>query len=138
MKAISLWQPWATLMALGLKKIETRHWSTRYRGPLLIHAAKKIVPDPNWHVFYAIEKAGLRILELPRGCLLCKLDLMDCKRIELDDRFESPELFYGDFTPGRYIWITENVTAFDPIPYRGSQGFFEVPNKIANQQFNPD
>jgi hypothetical protein len=41
-KAISLWQPWASLMALGLKRHETRHWPTAYRGPIAIHAAKTL------------------------------------------------------------------------------------------------
>jgi hypothetical protein len=41
-KALSLWQPWASLIAVGAKTIETRGWSTTYRGPLLIHAARKI------------------------------------------------------------------------------------------------
>lgn len=41
MKALTLWQPWASLVALGVKTIETRSWSTSYRGPLAIHAAKK-------------------------------------------------------------------------------------------------
>lgn len=40
MKAITLWQPWASLVALGVKTIETRAWSTSYRGPLAIHAAQ--------------------------------------------------------------------------------------------------
>jgi activating signal cointegrator 1 len=40
MKAITLSQPWATLVAIGAKRIETRGWSTKYRGPLAIHAAK--------------------------------------------------------------------------------------------------
>lgn len=40
-KALSLWQPWASLIALGVKTIETRSWSTKYRGPLAIHAAKR-------------------------------------------------------------------------------------------------
>lgn len=40
MKALSLWQPWASLVAIGAKTIETRSWSTSYRGPLAIHAAK--------------------------------------------------------------------------------------------------
>lgn len=40
MRAISLWQPWASAIALGSKRIETRSWSTSYRGPLAIHAAK--------------------------------------------------------------------------------------------------
>lgn len=41
MKALSLWQPWASAIAIGSKRIETRSWSTNYRGPLLIHAAKR-------------------------------------------------------------------------------------------------
>jgi hypothetical protein len=43
MNAISLWQPWATAIALGSKRIETRPWATAYRGPLAIHAAKRCV-----------------------------------------------------------------------------------------------
>ena len=43
-KAISLWQPWASLIALGGKKIETRSWPTKYRGPLAIHASKNQPP----------------------------------------------------------------------------------------------
>ena len=41
--AISLWEPWASLMATGAKTIETRGWATRHRGPLLICAAKRRV-----------------------------------------------------------------------------------------------
>lgn len=41
MKGLSLWQPWATLVGVGLKRVETRSWATSYRGPLAIHAAKR-------------------------------------------------------------------------------------------------
>ena len=44
MKALTLWQPWASLVALGHKRIETRCWSTKYRGDLAIHAAAKLPP----------------------------------------------------------------------------------------------
>jgi hypothetical protein len=40
-KCISLWQPWASLVAVGAKRIETRGWATAYRGRLGIHAAKR-------------------------------------------------------------------------------------------------
>jgi hypothetical protein len=40
-KALTLWQPWASLIALERKLVETRSWSTSYRGPLAIHAAKR-------------------------------------------------------------------------------------------------
>lgn len=46
MKAITLWQPWATAMAMGVKRIETRSWFTRHRGDLLICAAKR--SPQNW------------------------------------------------------------------------------------------
>jgi len=40
MKAITIWQPWASLLASGGKMYETRPWETSYRGPIAIHAAK--------------------------------------------------------------------------------------------------
>lgn len=52
-RALTLWQPWASLVALGLKRIETRSWSTPYRGRLLIHAAAKvptIAPCGDWRI----------------------------------------------------------------------------------------
>lgn len=45
MRALTLTQPWATLVAIGAKRIETRSWGTRYRGPLAIHAAAQF---PGW------------------------------------------------------------------------------------------
>ncbi len=55
MKAISLWQPWATLVALGIKQTETRHWATKHRGQLAIHAAKRWRPEQ--------QQAALRFAE---------------------------------------------------------------------------
>jgi hypothetical protein len=43
-KAITLWQPWASLLACGAKQFETRSWATKFRGQIAIHAAKKPVP----------------------------------------------------------------------------------------------
>ena len=50
MKAITLWQPWASLIACGAKKYETRSWATRYRGPIAIHAAKKYPANSPYHI----------------------------------------------------------------------------------------
>lgn len=41
MKAVTIWQPWASAIALGFKHFETRVWATNYRGPIAIHAAAK-------------------------------------------------------------------------------------------------
>lgn len=40
-KALSLWEPWASLVVWGLKLVETRSWQTRYRGRLWIHATQR-------------------------------------------------------------------------------------------------
>lgn len=83
MKAITLTQPWATLVAIGAKKIETRVWRTDYRGPLAIHAAKGWEPSiradarRNHQIAVAMERAGLTNWDfLPRGCVVCTVRLV--------------------------------------------------------------
>ena len=44
MKAITIWQPWASMLACGAKQYETRSWATKYRGPIAIHAAALKIP----------------------------------------------------------------------------------------------
>lgn len=119
MKAISLWQPWASLMVSGLKKIETRSWATNYRGPLLIHAALKELP-------------GLGIIgNIPRGGIIGSVDLIDCQGVNLFNRPDYPERDYGDYTAGRFMWITENPKAFKKIiPYKGRQRIFNIPDEV--------
>lgn len=130
MKAISLWQPWASAMALGWKRNETRHWRTSYRGPLLIHAAKKIIGWPSMEIQSLFDGTAFQPSDLPLGVLLCRVDLIDCKEIFLNNRPSGIERILGDYTPGRFMWITENLKIFNPILFRGSQGFFDVPEKL--------
>ena len=132
MKAISLWQPWATLMVCGLKKNETRHWATSYWGPLLIHATKHMEP-PTILMRQLLEPFGYKSWSaFPRGALVCKVNLIDCLPTN-DYTATHPECQFGDYTPNRFIWITDNLQAFDPIPYKGSQGFFNVPDEIIKE-----
>ncbi|HEA67794.1 hypothetical protein LCGC14_1966460 [marine sediment metagenome] len=133
MKAISLWQPWASAMALGWKRIETRHWKTSYRGPLLIHAAKKIIGWPSMDIHDLFDdEIAFQPSDLPRGAILCRVDLVGCEQIYIHNRPTGIERILGDYTPGRFKWITENMISFGPIPYRGSQGFFDVPESLLN------
>lgn len=92
MKAISLWQPWASAISLGAKRIETRSWSTSYRGPIAIHAAKRKVKRElaaltweNW--VHAVFGSWLYSLEdLPFGAFLATADLVDCLPVrEIDE-----------------------------------------------------
>jgi len=126
-KAISLWQPWASAMAMGLKKNETRHWATSYRGPLLIHAAKKKIRLP-LDLLRILSQNALNPYKVPYGVLICKVDLIGCEQIGYENcpAFDSVEYQLGNYDHGRWMWVTDNLQTFDPIPYKGSQGFFDV------------
>jgi activating signal cointegrator 1 len=125
-KAISLWQPWASAMALGWKRNETRSWGTKYRGPLFIHAAKKVVGWPNIDIQALFDDIALVPSDLPSGAILCKVELIDCEQITLGNRPTGIERLFGDYTPGRYMWITNHLEIFEPIPCKGKQGIFNV------------
>jgi activating signal cointegrator 1 len=136
MKAISLWQPWASTMGFGLKKNETRHWSTLYRGPLLIHAAKRKVRVP-WDIWDIVENNGLNLRHLPYGALICKVDLIDCQQIGDDNcpLQDSLEYKLGNYEHGRFMWITDNLKTVEPISFKGRQGFFDVPDELVKGLF---
>jgi hypothetical protein len=91
-KVLSLTQPWATLVALGAKRIETRSWATSYRGPLLIHAAKGLGPvgGPMGLVTLCVKspfvdvltECGITLPELPRGAIVAACELQSIARVE--------------------------------------------------------
>lgn len=65
MKTLTLWQPWASLIALGMKRIETRPWTTKYRGPLAIHAGKRPAVDGEAPGRVALDGLGEPVYWLP-------------------------------------------------------------------------
>jgi hypothetical protein len=133
MKAISLWQPWASAIAVGAKKIETRSWWTSYRGPLAIHAAKlqndELRDFWTWKVCDPLREAGYARFELlPFGAIVATCHLTECLRSTDIDGLTRQERDFGDFAPGRYGWVLRDVVALKtPIPFRGAQGFFDCP-----------
>jgi hypothetical protein len=139
-KCLSLLQPWATLVAIGEKKIETRSWNTHYRGPLAIAASKRfsnesifaLLIPPFWNV---LESAGYRQVEdYPVGSILCVCDLVDVVRITADNDPLAPERSFGNYTPGRYAWHLANVRALpEPIPAKGALGLW-VPDAPVMEQ----
>lgn len=89
MKALTLWQPWASLVAIGVKTIETRSWATKYRGPLAIHAAKhsplaaRKFADDDLHVRDALVRNGYKSWhDLPQGCVIATCSLVDAIRTD--------------------------------------------------------
>jgi len=161
-KALSLWQPWASLIALDLKRIETRDWATKYRGPLLIHAGKNTdfikrrgssLTHRNAQIGDDARTAGglPRDFNYPLGALVAIAELVDClptKEIALysepvsklnmnRSEFER-ELALGNFTPGRFGWVLAHVRELpEPLPYRGRQGLFDVPAGLIPPELRP-
>ena len=126
MKALSLTQPWASLVAAGQKKIETRSWGTRYRGPLYIHAAKRF---PAYAKAFALEVyENPSVLPfIPLGAIVARCYLLDVRPAEtMLSKITALERKYGDFSPGRFAWILTNIEQLEPLPYKGQLGLFEI------------
>lgn len=135
MKCISLWQPFASLIAIGAKRIETRSWPCSYVGPLAIHAAKKMNRElldlaltPPFST--CLRDAGLLPSDLPLGGVVAICRLSGCKRTDKVQP-DEPERSFGDYSAGRFAWLLDDITALtQPVPWKGSQGFFEVPDDL--------
>lgn len=188
MKALTLHQPWASLIAVGAKTIETRSWSTSHRGALAIHAGKHrpectqweegpfddivqgdlghqfgarederrygtIIPD-SWFLTLAPEHRDY--IPMPLGAVVASCTLAnvvpivddgtarncvdvrvgswpDNAALRVDDA-DGQEVIVevgdqvglGDFTPGRFAWLLEDVTLLaEPVPAKGRQGLWE-------------
>ncbi len=130
-KCLSLTQTWASLMALGLKKVETRSWYTSYRGPLAIHAAKRFPPEARERAAVAASMGHLPVgprgpLALPFGAIIAMANLVDCVPTEIVSISEQERVF-GDYTHGRWAWFLEDIEPIQyPIPLRGRLGLFTV------------
>ncbi len=140
MKLISLWEPWATLMSLGAKKIETRSWSTSYRGWLAIQASKGGLSKRNLQDCLNEPRfaAALHGETLSPGSIVAVVNLVECLPTEsrgcLPGVFEDyPELDtlnereFGDYEEGRYGWVTDQLFRLpEPIPFKAKQGLCDV------------
>lgn len=147
-KAISLWEPWASAVMTGAKTVETRSWHTHYRGELLICAAKKkdkksleLLNDVQWQksllALHAMSSyhnpfhhpTGVNHLNF--GKAVAMVDVIDCIP---SDYFKNlcAEMYYdnvhlGDFSDGRFVWVLDNIKRVkEPFEVKGSQGFFNV------------
>jgi hypothetical protein len=130
MKAITIHQPWATLIAIGAKRFETRSWAAEdYRGPLAIHAGRNTESLPLfWDEPFcaALQAAGYENPEsLPLGSIVCVATLEDCLRTNGMAPMDEPEASFGNFDPDRFMWALASVKRFDPIKARGYQKIWD-------------
>jgi hypothetical protein len=157
MKVLSLTQPWATLVAIGAKRIETRSFQRSYRGPLAIHAAQGLKSvggvdglldlcrrEPFRSALGSLltddtRPGWITTAKIPRGVIIAVCDVVECGRITDDGvlfangRYypETPEHEFGDYTPGRYAWLLSNTRALpEPIPAKGALGLWEYDGEL--------
>jgi len=139
MKALTLTQPWASLVAIGAKRIETRSWRTNFRGTIAIHAAKGFPSEakrlcesvmvcralgwptlPNPLTQEALDGSKRRIAELPLGCVIATAFLNEVLPTvaygclsgvfeDYPDLDTDQERAFGNYDRGRYGWVLENV-----------------------------
>lgn len=167
MKALTLWQPWASLVEARIKTIETRSWATSYRGPLAIHAAARRPTALDLDPIRTLTPENYRRMDVrlggepedplvyPLGLVLATCTLVDCVpmgwchnplapevpefalAIEYGTRRAwhkvgdtaadvSDQLFLGDFRPGRWAWLLDDIEVVSPAaPARGRQQLWD-------------
>ena len=125
MKVLTIKQPFATLIAEGLKEYEFRTWKTKYRGEVLIHAGKGIDKK-------AMEKYKHLNLTYPTGCIIAKATITDCVKIDDNARkmlSSKNSIIYSsiieDSNWNGYGFRLEDIEKINPIPASGKLSFWE-------------
>lgn len=146
MKAISLWQPWASLVVQGIKTVETRSWPVPPEligWRVAIHATRtRVITD---HIPFLLPD---QIAYLPVGKIVGSAVIKGC--VGTSDQgalgaiyrhaswhgptYDDPgdyELILGDYSPNRYAWLlTDPRELEEPVPFSGRQRFFDVPDDL--------
>lgn len=135
MKALSLTQPWASLVAIEAKRFETRGWVTKYRGDLAIASSKRFPREARnlctWEPAFmdALADGGFKSPDsLPLGCVLAIVTLKDCFSTNFESKYHvsQKENFFGNYDANRWVWVLENVRPLShPVPCVGQLGLWE-------------
>lgn len=125
MKTLTINQPFATLIVEGLKEYEFRTWKTNYRGEILIHAGKGVDKK-------AMKKYEYLDLEYPKGCIIGKVTIADCIKIDDNARKilkEKNSIIYSNIIDNKdwngYGFKLENVEKLENIEVCGKLSFLE-------------
>lgn len=131
MKVVSVKQPWATLITLGIKPIENRSWRTEYRGKLLIHSsAKPVVPDAlSFNQKQLIETYRNKLVPDLFSCIIGEVNLVAC--------VQNHKSIWAE--PGLWHWVFESAIHYDnPVTnVKGSQSLWnwESENELPKFKF---
>ncbi len=125
-KALSIMQPWSWLIVNGHKDIENRDWPTRYRGPVLIHAGKKLDRDAMDDIDRARHPVTGEPISFhygalyPRGGIVGVAEIVDCVSASASPWFV-----------GRYGFVLRNARPLPFVPMKGALGFFDPPTEAS-------
>ena len=123
MRVITLKQPWASLVANGLKIYEFRNMNYSYRGKILIHAGKGIDKD-------AMDRVKDYNLDYPQSRIIAEVEIVDCIKIdkkfnEMINKLKSP--VYGTKDRTGYVWKLDNIKKLNiNKTFNGKQGIWYV------------
>ncbi|MBE9199074.1 MULTISPECIES: ASCH domain-containing protein [unclassified Nodularia (in: cyanobacteria)] len=130
MKALSLWQPWASAIALGMKSVETRSWGTKYRGYLLICSAQKDTREQELYFYEIIKPIDRRLTynDFPFGVAVAVVNIKRVVKIteKLITEQSDLEKKLGLWEVGRYAWVFDEIRPITPFEVKGKQGLFDV------------
>ena len=132
MKALTIKQPWATLIIEGYKKYEFRSWKINYRGKILIHAGLSLEKDME-------ERFKEYNLDYKCGYIIGEAEIVDC--ILIDKEFNESLRKINPLVYGRsnhvetYGWKLENIKKYEkPIPCKGKLGLWNYEGDLYEAQ----
>ncbi len=142
LRALTVKDPWATLIAIGAKQIETRSYRTRHRGPIAIHSSKALSREDqelctHEPICGALERAGIRSsADMPRGTVVAVAEIIGCDQVPHAPDWETcvpdePERSFGFYSPGRWMWRLQGVHKLpEPVECRGMLGLWQLPPEV--------
>lgn len=136
-KALSLWQPWASLWLTKRKIHETRHWPLKHRGRLIVHAAKKLVSaiECDLEKICCEEFGPTWRKTLPTGSIIGEVQIIGCiTTSDVNDGSDitADDVRCGDWSDDRFGFTrSPDFKLYEkPIPFIGRQGQFNVPISV--------
>lgn len=150
MKALTVQQPWATLIVGGYKRIETRTRDTKFRGTLAIHAGKSLpcrlgeVRHYGPDFWVERDRSGLLLrstrlawpYRLPLGAVVGTAILFQTRSTDsLEYKPPADEIPLGDHSPGRWGWYLESARRIKPTACNGALGLWNLPEDVAASIF---
>ena len=144
MKAITIKQPFASLIVEGIKDIENRTWKTNLRGRVLIHAGAKSadfldsqLADHIYDFIRRTSKSGKDWSGYPFSAIIGSVEIVDCveyhKSIWAEKSIDIYEQFSLDRHEAIYNWVLANPIKFhEPIPCKGRLSFWESDVEICH------